>query len=93
MGGQNDAEEVRRLQEFLNTEIGAGLPVTGFFGPMTEAAVNAFQLKYSEDVLAPWVPYGLPSAQTPTGYVYKTTQTKINNIFCPSLNLSVPPLP
>lgn len=35
--------EVSALQEALNTEVDAGLPVTGYFGAMTRAAVVKFQ--------------------------------------------------
>ena len=45
-GLPNDPDQVMSLQEFLIGEIGSGLPTTGFFGPLTPAAVKAFQLKY-----------------------------------------------
>jgi peptidoglycan hydrolase-like protein with peptidoglycan-binding domain len=90
---QNPVDQVKVLQAFLNNELGLAIPVTGYFGPLTESAVNQFQLKYHGDVLLPWVPYGLPNEMTPTGYVYKTTQWKINMIACPDLNLPVPQLP
>lgn len=35
--------EVTALQNFLNTNIAAGLPVTGYYGAMTKAAVIRFQ--------------------------------------------------
>ena len=37
---------VRKLQQDLNTVMGSGLTVDGDFGPLTEAAVEAFQHKY-----------------------------------------------
>lgn len=40
---------VERLQTLLNLH-GASLPVTGFFGPQTEAAVRSFQAKNNLDV-------------------------------------------
>jgi hypothetical protein len=76
MGRNNDPEQVRRLQQFLNTEMGAGLPVTGFFGVLTDAAVKAFQKKYASAVLTPW------DINEPTGYVYLTTKKKINELYC-----------
>lgn len=76
MGRDNDPDEVRKLQTFLNEEIQAGLPVTGFFGPLTHAAVMKFQTKYASDILTPW------GISEPTGYVYLTTRKKINEIYC-----------
>jgi hypothetical protein len=55
--------------------------------------VDQFQVKYHSEVLAPWVPYGLPNEFTPTDYVYKTTMRWINLIECPALNLPIPQLP
>ncbi len=95
MGTTNDATEVLELQGFLNEHMGAGLPLTGFFGAMTDAAVHAFQKKHWEDVLKPWFPYpaeGIHDADDSTGYVYKTTQWKINDIYCPDI-APFPPLP
>lgn len=93
LGKKNRIDQVIKLQTFLNSHMKANLPVTGFYGNITAKAVNDFQLKYSEDVLAPWVPHGLKSAQTPTSYVYKTTLWKINMIMCPSLGIGEPMLP
>lgn len=94
LGYKNNAEEVSKLQQFLNDHMQSNLPVTGFFGPMTDKAVRVFQLGYKSDVLAPWVPLGfMPTDSTTTGYVYKTTQWKINMIHCPDLNLPFPQLP
>ncbi|RJQ35628.1 DUF11 domain-containing protein [Candidatus Parcubacteria bacterium] len=68
--------EVVKLQVFLNVFQGAGLPTTGFFGPMTSAAVSQFQSAYAQDILAP---LGLTA---PTGSVYARTQEKINSLMC-----------
>ncbi|MEK9184530.1 MAG: hypothetical protein AAB892_02285, partial [Patescibacteria group bacterium] len=95
MGIANDATEVLELQGFLNEHMAAGLPLTGFFGAMTDAAVHAFQKEHWEDVLKPWFPYpaeGIHDADDSTGYVYKTTQWKINDIYCPDI-APFPPLP
>ncbi len=93
-GQDNDPSEVKALQTFFNQQgLGSTLPVTGYYGPLTAAATDAFQIAHSSEVLAPWVPYGLPTAQTPTAYVYKTTQREINLIYCPSLTLPEPELP
>lgn len=77
IGRKNNPDQVKKLQQFLNDRMGAGLPVTGFFGPLTFAAVEKFQLKYIPDVLDPWA---LDSH--PTGYVYLTTRKKINELYC-----------
>lgn len=92
-GAKNDPEQVRRLQRFLNEEMDANLPITGFYGLMTKDWVDKFQVKYKEQVLKPWLPHGLPTEDTPTSYVYKTTSRWINMLRCPILNLPIPPLP
>lgn len=92
-GRQNNPVQVLKLQQFLNEHLGLNLPLTGFYGPMTLAAVNQFQTQYGDEVLAPWIPYGHPDKNTPTGYVYKTTRRWINMLSCPALGLPIPPLP
>lgn len=84
-GWDNDSTEVTKLQNFLN-EYGFAVPVTGFFGDLTEEAVKAFQGKYLPDVLTPW---GIDYS---TGFVYKTTRHKINNLVCPGSEV-MPTLP
>ncbi len=92
-GAKNNPEEVKKLQLFLNEEMGANLPITGIYDWATMQWVNKFQLKYKEEVLRPWVQAGLHSSEDiPTGYVYKTTKRWINMIKCPSLNLPLPDL-
>ena len=88
----NDPAQVKKLQTFLNMNLGLNLPITGYYGSATIAAVNQFQVKYHIEVLKPWLSLGLPTQFTPTSYVYQTTQRWINLIMCPSLNLSVPQL-
>lgn len=72
MGKNNDPEQVKVLQNFLNKDLGISLEVNGIFDTATDAAVKQFQLKYSKDILSPW---GISQA---TGYVYKTTSRWIN---------------
>jgi peptidoglycan hydrolase-like protein with peptidoglycan-binding domain len=73
----NNPDEVTKLQSFLKSYEGfSGLNVTGRFDETTDAAVRTFQLRYNEDVLAPW------NLTDSTGYVYYTTQKKINEIYC-----------
>jgi Putative peptidoglycan binding domain len=76
MGQQNDQADVVRLQAFLNS-VGIAASSTGVFDAATDAAVRKFQTTYMSDVLAPW------KITNGTGYVYKTTRAKINNIVCP----------
>ncbi len=82
----NDVEQVRKLQEFLNKWLGLTLPLTGFYGPLTYEAVLQFQTQYAATILTPW---GLTS---PTGIVYLTTLRQINMLECPALSLELPPL-
>ena len=84
--GKNDKEQVKKLQQLLNKYGFGPIPVTGFFGPATLAAVKAFQAKYGDDVLKPW------GINTPTGLVYLSTLIKINLLECPDLSLQLPPL-
>jgi len=80
----NNKAEVKKLQKFLNEQIGTKLPITGKFGSQTERAVNVFQTKYLSTVLAPWVEAGLMKKPVATGYFYKTTQYAANKIICSS---------
>lgn len=82
-GMNNNPEEVKKLQAFLNKELSLTIPLTGFFGPITENAVKQFQIKYKDQILAPWVAIGgLPNDTAATGYVFKTTLFVINKIIC-----------
>lgn len=92
MGLRNDPEQVIKLQKFLNESLGLNIPVTGFFGPLTFNAVKQFQLANADQVLDPWVPFGLSKA-TPTGHVYKTTKRWINILQCKSVDIPMPLLP
>lgn len=73
----NDPIEVLKLQAFLiNFERHHDVSLTGVFDQTTLEAVSAFQMKYFKDILEPWGRIG------GTGYVYITTQKKINEIYC-----------
>lgn len=93
MGQANNADQVTKLQTFLNEYMHSNLPVTGTFGPATDAAVRAFQASENNGVLKPWVDADLLKPGETTGYVYKTTKRWINLIKCPSLNIPLPQLP
>ena len=73
---KNNSAEVVKLQTFLNAYQSANLPTTGYYGPMTTAAVSVFQQKYAAEVLTPL------GIKAPTGGVYSMTQNKINQLAC-----------
>jgi hypothetical protein len=85
-GADNNPEEVKKLQTFLNEYEGEQIPVTGFYGEITMGAVNRLQKKYAEEILTPW------GITEPTGYVYITTQRFINNKKCDGVVLPIPEL-
>jgi hypothetical protein len=86
LGRHNDSDEVTKLQEFLNKELGSNLTVNGNFDESTDAAVRQFQKAHEPQILTPW---GINYA---TGYVYKTTQRWVNLTSCSSLNIPMPVL-
>ena len=87
-GAKNNPLEVLKLQLFLRDYLGINLPLNGIYGKDTVAALEEFQLMHKDEVLKPWVEAGVhENENTPTGYVYLTTQRWINMIMCPSLNL------
>ena len=89
-GNKNNKAEVIKLQKFLNSELSLKLPLTGYFGSLTEKAVKAFQLKNSETILAPWVKNGSMKKAIATGYFFKTTQHVANKMICPNITVDVP---
>jgi len=93
-GADNNPEEVKKLQVFLNDYMGSNLPITGIYDLATMQVLKQFQVQCKEEVLRPWVEDGgtLCDENQPTGYVYKTTQRWINLIMCPTLNLPMPDL-
>jgi len=77
-GQENNPTQVRLLQAFLSGVENYNVDINGNFDQKTLVAVHAFQQKYATDILEPW---GL-ATENSTGYVYYTTQNKINEIFC-----------
>ncbi len=73
-GANNNPEDVKLLQRFLNTYEGYNLPVTGIYSATDKNAVIEWQEKYAEDILAPW---GITEG---TGYVFTTSLRKIKEI-------------
>ncbi|HQF44163.1 MAG TPA: hypothetical protein PK073_14730, partial [Ignavibacteriaceae bacterium] len=73
------SDEVKHLQIILKTEIGSptypeDVPATGWFGPITKAAVIKFQEKYKSEILTPW------NLAAGTGLVGSTTRAKLNSL-------------
>lgn len=83
IGVENDPWEVTKLQMFLSIVGGYENPVTGVFDRTTDVNVKLFQDLYYDEVLAPWYLQGIVPHDEPTGFVYKTTRWKINDIVCP----------
>ncbi len=83
-GYDNDEGAVIKVQKFLNDYTKAGLIINGLFDAKTEKALKAFQLAHSDKILVPW------GIKAPTGIFYLTTQTEVNNIMCPTLDLPIP---
>jgi hypothetical protein len=83
---KNNPGQVTRLQQFLAKHGYGSFAPTGFFGPLTFAAVQAFQQAYAEAILKPW------NLSAPTGLVYLTTIRQLNLIECPDLMLPMPEL-
>lgn len=75
-GQENNPEQVKKLQTFLNDQVQAGLTVSGIFDVETENAVKAFQASNPVQILEPW------GISDPTGYVFKTTLRWINSMAC-----------
>ena len=92
-GGNNNPDQVKLLQQFLNEQMGTKIPITGFYGTQTRDAIIAFQEKYADKILQPWIDKGLLIEKRGTGNVFKTTKWWINMTTCPDLNLSQPIIP
>jgi hypothetical protein len=70
----SSATEVKLWQAFLNKYNNEQIPLTGYFGPKTQAAVKRFQLKYKDQILTPW------KITTPTGRIYQSTRFQANKL-------------
>jgi len=81
--GKNSMDEVKKLQEFLNSHLNLSVPITGYFGPITERAVSSFQITHKDVVLTP---LGLTRA---TGAVFGMTQRAINELSCDGVPLAL----
>ena len=83
VGRSNNSAQVKLLQTFLNSQ-SFTVPVTGYFGALTKAAVEKFQTAHAADILTP---SGLTA---PNGNVYKATESEINKIYCASIGQPLP---
>jgi len=75
-GRNNNPEEVRKLEIFLNKAEKEHLTVDGVYGVDDIKAVKRFQEKYRKEILTPW------GMQRPSGHVFKTTRAQINKLYC-----------
>lgn len=74
LGVPNNPDDVKLLEQFLNTYEGTNLPVNGIYETADFNAVVKWQEKYASDILAPW---GMTKG---SGYVYTTSLKKIKEI-------------
>jgi hypothetical protein len=94
IGWTNSAEQVTRLQNFLNTQFDPDIPVTGVYDQATYDYVLKFQVENTDEVLIPWINLGLHDNENRgTGFVYKTTRWLINRIASPECPGPAPILP
>lgn len=76
-GGENATDEVKKLQRFLIDAQGeGGVSETGEYDEASYGAVHRFQEEYFDEIIAPW------GGKETTGFVYYTTQKKINDLYC-----------
>ncbi len=74
---KNDKLEVKKIQYFLAKYEGfTNIEQNGEYNAETIKAIHLFQKKYRADILGPW------NTKNTTGYIYKTTQKKINELYC-----------
>jgi hypothetical protein len=81
----NNPFEVLKLQIFLNAYLGLDMPLNGDFDQTVADAVMRFQEQHHDEIIKPWFERGIVPHDRPTGFVYKTTRWKINDILCPGV--------
>jgi hypothetical protein len=72
LGKDNNSEEVKKLEIFLNSHEGEKLEVNGIYESADVAAVRRFQQKYYNDIIKPF------GGKSTTGVVGTFTRGKIN---------------
>ena len=84
LGADNNADDVKKLQTFLNTYAGENLAVDGVYKQADFDAVERLQASHIE-ILNFW------NLTHPTGYVYIATQKTVNRLYCEkTTNLTCP---
>jgi hypothetical protein len=73
-GNNNDPQDVRIIEWFLNTYEGKKLPIDGIYSRADRAAVIQWQEKYTAEILKPW---GITKG---TGYVYLTSIAQMKKV-------------
>ncbi len=74
-GAQNNPEQVKLLEQYLNSYEGTDLPVDGFYSVQDKEAVVAWQEKYGSEILKPW------GETKGTGYIFTTSLNKFKTLF------------
>ncbi|NQU82890.1 MAG: peptidoglycan-binding protein [Parcubacteria group bacterium] len=75
LGDSGDAVTLLQTWLSLDSVVYPEAIVSGWFGPLTKAAVIKFQDKYYDEVLAPW------NFSKGTGYVGSTTRAQLNALY------------
>lgn len=76
LGHQNNPEEVKKLEKFLNQYQNEVLSVNGIYEQADYDAAKRFQSKYMREVITPW------GGKAATGIVSVYTRAKINALYC-----------
>ncbi len=66
--------EVPKIQIFLKDQGLYRGPMNGIYNTQVDSAIRAFQARYADEILRPW------KLTAPTGYWYKTTRKKANEL-------------
>ncbi len=75
LGAQNDPEQVKLLEQYLNAYENAKLPVDGIYSAQDRSAVILWQEKHASEILTPW------GETKGTGYIFTTSLKKFKSLF------------